>query len=77
MGHLSRKRSACLLVSQAASKAKRRAVMHTVAVDISRPLNLSMMVDIYNELMKNTINVDFSTVKFKYQSGVQVFRQTV
>ncbi|KAF8459782.1 hypothetical protein BDZ91DRAFT_741109 [Kalaharituber pfeilii] len=32
--------------------------------------DLSMMVDVYNELMKNTMNVDFSTIKFKYQYGV-------
>ncbi|KAF8456096.1 hypothetical protein BDZ91DRAFT_745721 [Kalaharituber pfeilii] len=32
--------------------------------------DLSMAVDVYNELMKNTMN-------FKYQCGVQVSRQTV
>ncbi|KAF8471140.1 hypothetical protein BDZ91DRAFT_717912 [Kalaharituber pfeilii] len=39
--------------------------------------DLSMVVYVYNELMKNTMNVDFSTIKFKYQCGVQVSRQTV
>ncbi|KAF8474016.1 hypothetical protein BDZ91DRAFT_779773, partial [Kalaharituber pfeilii] len=33
--------------------------------------DLSMTVDVYKELMENTINVDFSTIQFKYQWGVQ------
>ncbi|KAF8471749.1 hypothetical protein BDZ91DRAFT_473229 [Kalaharituber pfeilii] len=36
-----------------------------------------MVVDVYKELMKNIVDVDFSTIEFKYQRGAQVSRQTL
>ncbi|KAF8477595.1 hypothetical protein BDZ91DRAFT_709543, partial [Kalaharituber pfeilii] len=38
--------------------------------------DLNMAADAYEELMKNTIDVDFSTIQSKYQRGVQACRQT-
>ncbi|KAF8475550.1 hypothetical protein BDZ91DRAFT_709896 [Kalaharituber pfeilii] len=39
--------------------------------------DLNMTVDVYKELLENTINVDFPTTQFKYQRGVQVCRRTL
>ncbi|KAF8459661.1 hypothetical protein BDZ91DRAFT_851977, partial [Kalaharituber pfeilii] len=39
--------------------------------------DLSMATDVYKELMKNIIDVDFSSIEFKYQRGPQVCRVTL
>ncbi|KAF8467174.1 hypothetical protein BDZ91DRAFT_723406, partial [Kalaharituber pfeilii] len=31
---------------------------------------LNMVVDVYKELMKNIVDVDFSTIEFKYQHSI-------